>query len=55
MVAGRAVRTANPAVRSFFLKLFAATLIPMVANLGYILGGITLFHTDPTPFPLRFR
>ena len=50
VVAGRAVRTANPAVRSFFLKLFAATLIPMVANLGYILGGITLFHTDPTPF-----
>ena len=50
VVAGRAVRSANPAVRSFFLKLFAATLIPMVANLAYILGGITLFNTDPTPF-----
>ena len=50
VVAGRAVRSANPAVRSFFLKLFAATLIPMVANLTYIMGGVTLFHTDPTPF-----
>jgi signal transduction histidine kinase len=50
VVAGRAVGTANPAVRSFFLKLFAATLIPMVANLAYILGGVTLFNTDPTPF-----
>lgn len=50
VVAGSAVRTANPAVRSFFHKLFAATLIPMAANLAYILGGFTLFDTDPTPF-----
>ena|GEM_PF-2406368 len=50
VITGRALQKANPAVQSFFLKLFAGTLIPVTANLSYIVGGYRLFGTDPTPF-----
>ncbi len=42
--------SANPAVRSFFLKLFAGTVIPVAANLSYLIGDVRFFGSDPTPF-----
>lgn len=50
VITGRAVMKANPAVRSFFLKLFAGTIIPVAANLSYLIGDFRLFGSDPTPF-----
>ena len=50
IITGRAVQNANPAVRSFFLKLFAGTIIPVAANLSYLIGDFRLFGSDPTPF-----
>lgn len=50
VIAGLAAQKASPAVRSFFSKLFATTLFPVCANLMYLIGGVTLFGTDPTPF-----
>ena len=50
VITGRAVQRANPAVRSFFLKLFAGTMIPVVANLSYLIGDFRVFGSDPTPF-----
>lgn len=50
VITGRAVLRANPAVRSFFLKLFAGTMIPVVANLSYLIEDFRLFGSDPTPF-----
>jgi signal transduction histidine kinase len=40
--------------RWFLLTLLAVTLVPIVANLAYILGGYTLFGFDPTPFMFVF-
>ncbi|MGP9790567.1 histidine kinase N-terminal 7TM domain-containing protein [Roseinatronobacter sp. NSM] len=41
---------ANPAYRAHFGMLLAITLFPVAGNLAYILGGVTLFGFDPTPF-----
>ena len=49
-VAGGALLRASPAVRSFFVKLFMTTIIPVTANILYVFYGVTLFRTDPTPF-----
>jgi signal transduction histidine kinase len=50
VVAGGALLKASPAVRSFFVKLFLTTIIPVTANILYVFYGFTLFGTDPTPF-----
>ncbi|MFD2739562.1 histidine kinase N-terminal 7TM domain-containing protein [Sulfitobacter aestuarii] len=50
LIAGRAAKKANPAVQSFFVKLFLTTVFPVVANLGYVIFGFTLYGMDPTPF-----
>lgn len=49
-----AMRRAMPALRPFFVMLLVITLIPIAANLAYILGGVTLFGFDPTPFMFSF-
>lgn len=41
---------AHRAYRGFFLAWLALTLVPMMANAGYILGGIRIFGMDPTPY-----
>jgi len=45
-----AIRRAVPRLRSFFALMLFITLVPLVANLFYVLGGFTLFGFDPTPF-----
>lgn len=50
VITGRAVLKATPAVRSFFLKLFAGTLIPIVVNLSYLIGDVHFLGSDPTSF-----
>lgn len=49
-----AVRRALPAMRPFFVMLLVITLVPIVANLAYVLWGFTLFGFDPTPFMFSF-
>jgi signal transduction histidine kinase len=49
-ITGLAMIKANRTVRRFFSKLFAITLLPLVANLSYLLGGVTVFGVEPTPF-----
>ncbi len=50
ITAGLAMWKANPAVRSFFVKLFLTTMIPIVANVLYIFFDVMWFDSDPTPF-----
>ena len=45
-----AVFSASRTIRRFFAKLFAITLLPVVANLAYLVGGVTFFGVEPTPF-----
>ena len=49
-----AVRRAMPQLRGFFVMMLVITLVPISANLAYILGGFTLFGFDPTPFMFSF-
>ena len=53
-IALTAMRRAMPALRPFFVMTLLITLVPIVANLAYILGGVTLFGFDPTPFMFSF-
>ena len=46
----RGVVTAQPAHRAFFLLWLSMMLVPTVANIGYIFGGVTLAGMDPTPY-----
>lgn len=41
---------APAAVRSFVKKLLFVTMLPVLANLAYILGGVTVAGLDPAPF-----
>ncbi|MDD7972081.1 histidine kinase N-terminal 7TM domain-containing protein [Roseinatronobacter sp. HJB301] len=41
---------ANRAYRAHFAVLVAITVFPIVANLAYIFGGVTILGFDPTPF-----
>jgi signal transduction histidine kinase len=54
IIAARAAFKASPTVRSFFVKLFLTTVIPVVTNLLYVFNDVTLFDTDPTPFSFAF-
>ncbi|MHC0053602.1 histidine kinase N-terminal 7TM domain-containing protein [Actibacterium sp. D379-3] len=49
-IAVRALRGASPAFRGFFVALLVATLGPIMGNLAYVVGGVTFFGFDPTPF-----
>jgi PAS domain S-box-containing protein len=49
-IALRGLWYASPAYRGHFLVLVAITGFPVAGNLAYILGGVTLFGFDPTPF-----
>lgn len=49
-----AIRRAMPQLRSFFVVMMLITLVPIAANLAYILGGLTIFGFDPTPFMFSF-
>ncbi|MBK5926722.1 histidine kinase N-terminal 7TM domain-containing protein, partial [Rhodobaculum claviforme] len=44
------VARTHRAHRGFFLLWLAVTLAPVVANLGYLVSGVTLWGMDPTPF-----
>lgn len=44
-----ALRAQRP-FRTFFGALFVITLVPAIANLSYLLFGVTVFGFDPTPF-----
>ncbi|WP_319826171.1 histidine kinase N-terminal 7TM domain-containing protein [Thalassovita sp.] len=48
------VRRARPQLRPFFVMMLVITAVPIVANLTYVLWGITLFGFDPTPFMFAF-
>ena len=50
IIAGMAAFKAGAAVRGFFTKLFVITLLPMIANLGYLFADLRFFGVDPTPF-----
>ncbi len=50
VIAGLAMVKANPAIRSFFVKIFLTTVIPAIANVSYVFYDVTWFNTDPTPF-----
>ncbi|MBM1814625.1 hypothetical protein JQW92_06055 [Sulfitobacter pseudonitzschiae] len=54
VIAARAVRQANPAVKGFFLKLFFATAVPIGFSLSYDTFGFMVFGMDPTPFSFAF-
>nr|WP_246253402.1 histidine kinase N-terminal 7TM domain-containing protein [Sulfitobacter maritimus] len=54
VITGRAVLTSTPAVRSFFLKLFAGTSIPVAVNLSYLIGDFYFLGSDPTSFSFAF-
>ncbi|MDT0683633.1 ATP-binding protein [Roseicyclus sp. F158] len=45
-------RQVNPAFRPLFASLLAMTVLPVAANIGYNLFGITVFGVDPTPFSM---
>lgn len=49
-MAGAATVKAGAAVRGFFTKLLGITVLPAVANLGYLFGDLRFFGGDPTPF-----
>jgi len=50
VVAAGALLKTRPAFRSFFIKLFMSTIIPVIANILYVVHGYTLFDIDPTLF-----
>lgn len=39
-----------PAFRPFFGSLLFMTVVPVAANISYLLGGFSFFGFDPTPF-----
>ncbi|MCG6121368.1 MAG: diguanylate cyclase [Microvirga sp.] len=49
-IVARAAFTARGAHRRQFGAFLIITSVPIVANLSYIVGGVTLFGYDPTPF-----
>ncbi|SFI48844.1 histidine kinase N-terminal 7TM domain-containing protein [Celeribacter neptunius] len=49
-VLGYAFFKARKVIRPFLGVLFSITIVPLAANLGYVLGGFTVFGYDPTPF-----
>ncbi|WP_069299379.1 histidine kinase N-terminal 7TM domain-containing protein [Neptunicoccus sediminis] len=50
LIAGRAALRADPSVRSFFVKLFLTTIIPIVSNVLHVGFDFKIFDVDPTPF-----
>ena len=50
VIAGTATVKAGAAVRGFFTKLLGITVLPVVANLGYLFADLRFFGVDPTPF-----
>lgn len=41
---------ATRSVRGFFYKLLAITLLPIAANIAYLVADVRVFGVDPTPF-----
>jgi signal transduction histidine kinase len=48
------LRRANSQLRPFFVTLLLITLVPITGNLAYVLGDVTVFGFDPTPFMFAF-
>lgn len=48
------LRRAKPQLRPFFVTLLLITLVPLGGNAAYVLGEVTLFGFDPTPFMFSF-
>lgn len=53
-IASLAARRASPGVRGFFGVLLLITIVPVAGNLAYVIGGVTVFGFDPTPFTFAF-
>ncbi|TMV11883.1 hypothetical protein FGK64_16635 [Arenibacterium halophilum] len=53
-IATAATLQAAPILRRFYVKLLLVTMAPIVANLCYLIGGMTLFAADPTSFAFSF-
>ncbi|MCP8900144.1 histidine kinase N-terminal 7TM domain-containing protein [Gilvimarinus xylanilyticus] len=50
----KAIKQTRSLYRNHFLAMSVVTLIPWVANIGYVFFDLTLFGFDPTPFTFAF-
>jgi signal transduction histidine kinase len=53
-ITAAATMQSAPILRRFYIKLLLVTLVPVVANLFYLIGGVTIFKVDTTPFAFTF-
>lgn len=50
VVTASGIHRAAPIYRSHYLGFLLVMAVPWTANVGYVVGNVTLFDIDPTPF-----